>query len=286
MYKRQAQFLLDKVTELIEYRLSLQSKHPYSVPVAIKSTSEFKAYGIITLELLSQFSSHYVPGLFTERELIMLFRYLGLVADIGKNKYLMPSLLDVKDIPRPLQHALSFIPPLLFYFGPNGPKVGIYCFLLAHLITEAKWEFMTESHHPIQLSRNHVQFRFPGNDPGAITISDSFSTFFRVSIDFPEDVSTANALQICESACPSIYETILTGIRKASQRLNYHDSIPSVAFPCLKHQATDLHPATISRSGLLTCTTHPASVCCEMTERHQLWLRSKVSELHLNTGSH
>ena len=62
-----------------------------------------------------------------------------------------------------------------------------------------------------------------------------------------------------------------TGIRKASQRLNYNNSIPSVAFPCSKHEATDLHPAIISRSGLLTCTAQPASVCNKLTESHKLW---------------
>ena len=86
---------------------------------------EFKAYGIITQELLSQFKSHYAPGLFTEKELILLFMYLRVLAEVGSGKYLMPCLLEVKDIPRPLPHIASkAIPALLFYFGPNGPKLG------------------------------------------------------------------------------------------------------------------------------------------------------------------
>ena len=117
-------------------------------------------------------------------------------------------------------------------------------------------------------------------------ITDSFSTFFHVSIEFPEDVSTTKARQICENACPSIRETVLTGIRKASQRLNYNNSIPKIAFPCLKHQATDLHPAFVSVSGLLTCTTHPASVCSDLTDQHQLWLGEKIPKLQANSGTH
>ena len=144
--------------------------------------------------------------------------------------------------------------------------------LVASLITEAKWELVTENNRPIQVSRNQVRFRLPGDDPGAITITDTFSTFFHVSIDFPEDVSEAKVHQICCNVCPSIRETILAEIRKASQKLNYNNSIPAVAFPCLKHQTTDLHPAIASSSGFLTCTTHPATVCSELTEQHQVWL--------------
>ena len=131
---------------------------------------------------------------------------------------------------------------------------------------------MTENDHPVQLSRNQVKFRLPGDDPGAITITDSFSTFFHVSIDFPEDVDATEVQQICKSSCLTIRETILTGIRKASQRLNYDNSIPKIAFPCLKHEATNLHPAIISKSGLLTCTAMPASVYNKLTESHKLWL--------------
>ena len=97
----------------------------------------------------------------------------------------MPSLLEVKDIPHPLPHsAYQAIPALLFNFGPNGPKLGVYCFLLASLITEAKWELMTENDHPVQLSRNQVQFRLPGGDPGAITITDPSPHSFMSALNF------------------------------------------------------------------------------------------------------
>ena len=91
-------------------------------------------------------------------------------------------------------------------------------------------------------------------------------------------MSTSKALKICENACTSIREAVLTGIRKALQKLNYNNSIPNIAFPCSKHEAIDLHPATISTSGseLLTCTKHPASACNELTEQHRLWFGKKA----------
>ena len=157
-----------------------------------------------------------------------------MIAEVGKGKYLVPRLLKVTAILCPLAHPASpCISALLFYFGPNGPKLGVYCCLLASLITEAKWELMTENDRPVQVSRNQVQFRLPGNDdPGAITITDSFSTYLHVSIDLPEDLDATEMYRICSTNCPTIRETILTGIRKASQNLNYNNSIPDIAFPC------------------------------------------------------
>ena len=269
-----AQTVLDKITELVEFSLSLTSKPLYELKISMDMNEfeEFKAYGIVTLKLLSQFGSHYVPGLFMQQQLVILLKYLRVIAEVGDGKYLVPCLLKVSTIPHPIPCSTSpSIPALLFYFGPNGPKLGVYCCLLASLITEAKWELMTEDNCPVQVSRNKVQFRLPGDDPGAITITDSFSTFFHVSIDFPEDMDITKAEQICKRICSSIRETILSMIQKTSHKLNYNNSIPTIAFPCSKHLPSDLHPATISSSGFLTCTLHPASVYSDLTEQHQIW---------------
>ena len=156
---------------------------------------------------------------------------------------------------------------------------------LASLITDAKWKLLTENGNPAQLSRNSVRFVVPGNNPGYITITDSFSTFFHVSIEFPdqEEISEAKALEICEEVCPTIRETILTHIRKASHRLNYNNSIPEPAFLCLKHdESVPPHPATVSKHKLLTCTKCPGTVCCHMTEKHALWLGKATSSPNNN----
>ncbi len=160
----------------------------------------------------------------------------------------------------------------------------MFCFLLATLIAEANWKLLEEDGCPVQVSRNKIQFSVPGDSPGCVTVSDSFSTFFQIAIEPPEGISTDRALQIYEKQCPKIRETILAGIRKASQKLNYHDinSIPEIAFPCSNHGNTTaaLHPATISSAGLLTCTTHPR-ICSEMNEHHRVWLGCKGKSLWL-----
>jgi hypothetical protein len=274
-----AQVLLDKITELVVYGIELRAKAAVadehvelqaSQVVVGESLEKFKTHGIVTTEILSKFSSGYVPGLFEEKHLILLFKKLLIVAEIGEGKYLMPCLLETEKI-----KILSslVIPAFLFYFGKNGPKLGVYCFLLASLITDAKWELLMEDNSPVQLSRNRVRFAVPGNNPGCVTITDSFSTFFHVCIEFPEDITEEKALEVCKEVCPSIREEIFASIRKASAKLNYNNSIPEAAFFCSKHdESTEPHPAVISRTGLLTCTTHPRSVFSELTDKHKIWL--------------
>ena len=281
-----AQAILDKITELVVHSLSFQaeSTEPHLLLGALK---KFVKCGIVTMEILSKFNSHYVPKLFMKEHLILLFKHLRIMAEVGKDEYLMPCLLRKYSIPRLMANVSSLIiPALLFYFGRDGPKLGVYCFLLASLITEAKWELLEEDGYPIQVSRNSAQFVVPRKNPGCITITDSFSSFFHVSIDFPASVSRERAQEICEEVCPTIREIVQTGIRKASQRLNYYNSLPTVAFPCSGHQDTPLHPATVSDNGkLLTCSTHPATVCNNVTEQHRLWLGSSADSPNpKNTG--
>ena len=264
-----AQVLLNKITELVEYSIKLRAE-PSSQAIAAGGVEKFKTCGIVTIEILSQFSSGYVPGLFKEKHLILLFKKLLIVAEVGKGKFLMPCLLKREKV---ILHCGSFIvPEFLFYFSKNGPKLGVYCFLLASLITDAKWELLMEDNSPVQLSRNRVRFAVPGNNPGCITLTDSFSTFFHISIEFPDTVAAEKAIEICEKTCPIIRATILTHIRKASRRLNYNNSIPEAAFLCPEHdETTPPHPAVVSNTGLLTCTINPRSVGSNLTDQHKFW---------------
>ena len=272
-----AQAILDKITELVVHSLSLQAKSSGKLLGALK---KFVKRGIVTAEILEQFSSHYVPKLFMKEQLILVLKHLRIMAEVGKGEYLMPCLLRKQDIPRIVAGASSLA--LLFYFGRDGPKLGVYCFLLASLITEAKWELLEENGYPVQVSRNRVQFALSGKNPGCVTITDPFSSYFHVIVELepPEDASADGIQEIYEEICPAIRETILTGIRKASQKLNYNNSIPDIAFPCPKHN--DLHPAIISENGRLLICTSDRRVYSEMTEQHKLWLGHKGIATSMN----
>jgi hypothetical protein len=91
-----AQVLLDKITELVVCGIELRAKaavadehvelqaNSDSQVVVGESLKKFKTCGIVTTEILSQFSSGYVPGLFEGEHLILLFKKLLIVAEIGK----------------------------------------------------------------------------------------------------------------------------------------------------------------------------------------------------------
>ena len=171
------QVLLDKVTELVEYSFRLRTAACRRIAAEGK-IRKFRDQGIITLEFLSkmEFRRHYIQGLFSPVELLKLFKKLLIVSQITEEEYLMPCLLRVSDEPTPFAPSSS-VPSLLFYF-PHSPLLGVFCALVAYLLSQAKWKllFDTSSRSPVKVDRNTVQFEVPGDLPGKITLSDSFST--------------------------------------------------------------------------------------------------------------
>ena len=172
------QVLLDKVTELVEHSYRLQTGACQHIAAAGK-LRKFRDQGIITLELLSkkEFRRHYVEGLFGPGELLKLFKKLLIVSPITEDEFLMPCLLRVTQEPTPFAPSSS-VPSLLFYF-PHSPLLGVFCALVAYLLSQAEWKllFDASSRSPVKVDRNTIQFEVPGGLPGVITLSDSFLTF-------------------------------------------------------------------------------------------------------------
>ena len=269
------QVLLDKVTELVEYSYRLQTAACRQIATEGK-LQKFRDQGIVTLELLSkkEFSRHYVPDLFGPGELLRLFKKLLIVSEISKEEFLMPCLLRVTQEPTVLDLSGS-VPPLLFYF-PHSPLLGVFCALVAYLLSQAKWKllFDASSRSPIKVDRNTVQFEVPGGLPGVITLSDSFLTYFQVSIQLPEKAPRA----LCSKVCPQIRETILAGLRKASSALHYNNCVPRDAFLCCEHgtcETATVHASVVDGTReLMTCTLNPAKFCSTLTEDHLVWFHS------------
>ena len=265
------QVLLDKVTELVEHSYRLQTGACQHIAAAGK-LRKFRDQGIVTLEMLSkkEFGRHYVQGLFSPVELLKLFKKLLIVSPITEEEYLMPCLLRVTQEPTLLAPSSS-VPSLLFYF-PNSPLLGIFCALVAYLLSQAKWELLLDasSRSPVKVDRNTIHFKVSGDLPGKIILSDSFSTYFQVSIE-----KTPRAL--CSKVCPQIRDTILAGIRKASSALHYNNSVPKDAFFCLEHGTgtPTAHTSVVdSTRMLMTCTLNPDEVFNTLTEKHLVWFNS------------
>ena len=186
----------------------------------------------------------------------------------------MPCLLRVTQEPTLLAPSSS-VPSLLFYF-PHSPLLGVFCALVAYLLSQVKWKLLFDgsSRSPVKVDRNTVQFEVPGDLPGEITLSDSFSTYFQVSIQLPEKAPRA----LYSTLCPQVHETIIVGLRKASSALHYNNSVPKYAFLCCEHGTSGTvtpHASVVdSTRTLMTCTLNPAKVCSTLTEEHLVWFRS------------
>ena len=269
------QVLLDKVTELVEYSYRLQTAACQHIATEGK-LRKFRDQGIVTLEFLSkkEFRRHYVQGLFSPVELLKLFKKLLIVSPITEEEYLMPCLLRVTQEPTLLAPSSS-VPSLLFYF-PHSPLLGVFCALVAYLLSQANWKLLFDgsSRSPVKVDRNTVQFEVPGKLPGVITLSDSFSTYFQVSIQLPAKAPRA----LCSKVCPQIRETIMAGLRKASSALHYNNSVPEYAFLCFEHSSSENvmpHASVVdSTRTLMTCTLNPDKFCSTLTEEHLVWFRS------------
>ena len=126
---------------------------------------------------------------------------------------------------------------------------------------------------PVKVDRNTIEFQVPGGLPGKIILTDSFSTYFQISLQLPRNAPAA----LCSKVCPQIRCTIMAGLRKASTTLNYNNSVPQDAFLCCEHSDTTTPPhGTIVDSSrtVMTCSRNPAEVCTMLTEQHLVWFGS------------
>ena len=265
------QVLLDKITELVEDSHRLKTDPSKGTPTE-GNIWKFRDQGIVTVEFLNKpcFTKHYVKGLFGPVELLNLFKKLLIVSPITEEEYLMPCLLPVADEPSLLSPSGS-VPSLVFYF-PESPLLGVFCGLIAYLLSQGKWKLFpkTGSQSPAKVDRNTVHFEVPGDFPGKVIITDSFSTFFQVDIQVPDNAPP----DTCSEVCPEIQATIMEGIRKASKNLHYNNSVPRLSFLCHEHSSIDTpspHATVVNSSHkLMKCTVNPA-VCSRMTDKHQVW---------------
>jgi len=183
----------------------------------------------------------------------------------------MPCLLPVADNPALLSPSGS-IPSLLLYF-PDSALVGVFCALAAYLLSEAKWKLLLDTDlSPVKVDRNTIVFQVPRQLPGKVILTDSFSTYFQVTLHLPKKAPAA----LYSEVCPLIRETILAGLRKASTTLHYSNSEPHDAFLCCEHSdSTSPHATTVDSSyRLMTCTVNPSEVCTKLTKQHMVWFGS------------
>lgn len=270
-----SQVILDKVSELVQFSYLLRGSPSMIVDGTMK---RFYEQGLVTLEFLSheRFSRHYVNGLFGPEQLLQLLEKLLLVAKVSDSEYLLPFTLPVIK-GEEIDTSPSTIPPLLLYFPNGGPRLGVFCHLIAYLLSKAKWKLLFHDRTPVQVARNTIAFALPDSLPGRVTICDSLSTYFFAC------VSTAFHERLSE-ICPHVHATLLAGLRHVINNLEYKESDPQDAFLCSVEGSTcssPPHPATVgggSGRGLLVCSLCPENGR-RMTDKEQIWFSSATTPI-------
>ena len=266
------QMLLDKLSQLVRHNIELVTNPTRHVALS-NMWRKFCRHGILNIKCLDKFPDGYTEGVFSPSDLLELFAHLCIVSELRANEFLMPCLLEVQEVVCQPQCQTQAVPALAVEFPQGGPMLGAFCRLICYLISTAKWELAEdELGEPCHLSRNSVCFSPPEGLPGAVTISDPFSSFFMASFEGPLDVAS--------EVCPLVRETILAGIQKSydylSQETCTHTDTssnnPKIAFICSCGKPP-LHSATFSpKSRYLRCTFN-CKVFSEVTTHHSMWFR-------------
>ena len=267
------QVLLDKVTELVEesYRMSQPREDQPLCPIQ-GELLKFRDYGQVTEKFLSQFDSHYEKPLFTPKELITLLKGLLVLADMSKDVYFMPCLLQVNTPEVVAKYRDSGEKALVVHFPNNGPLLGMFCSTVAYLLSSENthphpWQVVhNKAGAPICLNRNVIQFTIP-NITGAISFIDHFKHF-----EIHIHTHPKKAAELWKIA----YDAVFAGLKKAGKTLGYTNNTPVPAIVCPTHSST-LHPATVE-DYVWTCSEMPF-VYGDIAENSIPWLCTGAQSL-------
>ena len=269
-----AQIPLDKISELIEYAIALRNTN-------IKGTIDGKLKrgaqeGLITLEFLKldRFKKHYVEGLFSPEDMLLIMKELLVLAPIplvgeadcslSNAEFFMPSLLNSVPPAELKKYRISSdsLSPIAICFPSGSIHCGIFCCLIVYMMKVPKWNvLLPKSREPALLAKNCVKFRFPGR-PCTITLIDSFS-YIEVYIKSPPAIG--------KELCPTIRDQLLDGIQAACNVLHYNNDTPQVSIFCPCALSTvKLHLAEIDSSGYWICMSKN-DVWGELPPQSRVW---------------
>ena len=268
-----SQVILDKITELVAYSLELKKGQ-----CAIGGTErKFLQQGIISLEILKSpsLSKHYKSELFAAEDLLRVLVSLLIVTEVNTGEYLVPCVLEVSSIyPSPCLPEDTVRSSFIFRFSKKSPMFGIYCCTVSSLISNARWELLTEEGEAVPVARNSFSFKMPKGLPGKLTFLDPLSSYMEVVLEFPANIAPTLSTTLYHD----IRDTFFTAMERAMRTLHYDVRLPELSFLCPEQSSKCsllAHPATVDDSrSFLTCSLKPASVCHPLTRLQKMWLHT------------
>jgi len=245
------QILLNLLNELVakKYRADQHAIKPK------KFDFQFQDVAQVTEQLLNEFKEHYLPPLFTSKELAKLFEKLLIFGKLGEEKWFVPSILPSLKEEEVEDYRVSKEKALLVHFQDGGPQTGIFCSTVSFLLSADNtsphpWK-VSKDHFgkPTCLKRNIIAFTV-GGFPGKVILIEEW-THFEIHL---------NTRPACEGDLwKLVYKAVFKGLENAAETHHYSnsDNVPCAAIRCPEqchdHPSTP-HPATIDLEGNWMCT--------------------------------
>lgn len=294
-----SQIPLDKVSELVHQSYLLRQPSHIAAQSPFPITGEwlhFRDHGVVSMECLKTFDRHYVPGIFSEKNLTKLLEDLLVLAPIpppswvkvietsraAKDTYfVMPSLLlTLSEAELDKRRFTSPVASTLLIRFPHGSRrAGVFCCFVVHLIRYCGWELLLDAKEP--LYRNCITLRLTTSPPCLVTVIDS-NSYIEVYADATDRVSANEYTGLL----PVIKQSILSGICAACSALKYKKTKPQLTFfcphtvsaSCDRHDTVKPHTATLTLDRKYwSCDLKP-KLFSELEPSHLIWFGVPTSE--------
>ena len=278
-----SQVLLDKVSDLVELSHCLRGKHgkltKSSHHVSDEDYVRFRDFGIVSVELLNEFPKHYVEGLFTSNELILVLTNQLIFARNGEGVFFMPCVLLDLLLQKLSEHRLdlrsALVSPLLVYYIDGLFPASIFNSLVAFLQNRSSWKVAMKHGQPACLYKNCVKFTHPKH-PVTLTLIYSFD-FMEVHAQVPEDQTFERHILASE-----LLDILVCGLLEAAEVQSYTNLQPKFGFFCScdgSSQSPHLASFSPANPNWLSCSKDDGCFR-KVTESQQIWLDQLASSMN------
>ena len=223
---------------------------------------ELKDEGTFKEDLLTSPNSHLSQGFypeFTPQDFLKLMENLCIFAPLPDNKYLIPSVLPVKDDTESMKAQFSpEVDPLIFTWDEKALPRGVFTALVAYLLN-SKLSFKFKLPH----SKHFPRYR----NAMTLCIDDGYILL----------VDSMNCMEVCYcgplNKCHAIREAIYVGILSIIDKFSHMTSVkcPDERFYCIKCPDKNLqHFCHVDKDFKnLICCINPYRSCID--KRQAYW---------------
>ena len=248
---------LDKLSKLVEKQYHLKAAEADPSKAADVAMQSFRDQGVLTLQMLQKFESHYLEGVFTPRDFLMLLEKLLVIAPLSSTEYFFPAVLSTMPESQVSEFLSSRraggIAALAVEFPTGWAPPGVFCCSVCHLQSHSHWEVVHRPHSTpdgspdsllTQVFHNCITFTRRGR-PGSVTFIDNLA-FFVVCVNV--DTSKMDRDELVE-LCQLVRSEIFAAVKAGLEKTHHSDSNPGQSFLCpcqSQFCSSELHTAQIS----------------------------------------